>query len=232
MTTKNTARLAGLFYLLAAIAGGFGYSYVQRVLVRWDPAATAANILASETLFRAAIVSNLVSQVLLFFFGLTLFRLLKEVHKAWATVFLTSILMCVTIAVMNTMNSWGALWVLTGAGYLKGFSTEQLNSMALTFLRLNGVGQALLEIFWTPYYFALGLIAIKYRFIPKILGVLFILMGIAVWLNILDKFLVPTFHPVFFTRLVMGLGAVGGISTMLWLLIKGAHVESRAEGKS
>jgi hypothetical protein len=47
------------------------------------------------------------------------------------------------------------------------------------------------------------------------------IMGVGYGINILDKFLIPQFHPVMFTRLAMTLGALGGIPTILWLLIKG-----------
>ena len=221
-STKNTGRLAGLLYLSGIVTGGFGYSYVQSVIVRWDAAATAANILANESLFRAAIVSNLIAQVLLFFFGLTLFRLLKQVDKPWARVFLASVLISATLAVFNALNLFGALLMLSQADYLRVFSPDQLKAMALVFLRLGGIGQGLLEIFWSPYYFALGLIAIKHRFLPRIIGVFLMMMAAGYWINILDKFLIPQFHPLAFTRLAMSLGALGGIPTLLWLLIKGA----------
>jgi len=48
------------------------------------------------------------------------------------------------------------------------------------------------------------------------------IMGIGYAINILDKFLIPQFHPLMFTRLAMALGGLGGIPTILWLLIKGA----------
>jgi len=226
-STKNTARLAGLLWFLSAVTGGFGLFYIRSyVIVPRDAAATAGNIAASEFLFRAAIVSTLFSQLFLFFFGLILFHLFKEVHKVLATVFLTSIMMTVGIAVVNTLNHFGALLVLSQADYLKVFSPEQLNAMALIFIRLaNSVGQGLLEIFWTPYFFAFGLLIIKSKYLPKVLGVLLMIMAVGYAINILDKFLIPQFHPLLFTRSAMTLGALGGIPTMLWLLIKGAEVQ-------
>jgi hypothetical protein len=224
---KKRARLAGLLWFLAAVTGGFGLSYVRsNVIVSGDAAATAGNIVASEFLFRAAIVSTLFSQLFLFFFGLTMYHLFKEVNKALATVFLTSVMMTVAIAVVNAFNNFGALLVLSQADYLKAFTPEQLNAMAMIFLRLNNsIGQGLLEIFWTPYFFAFGLLVIKSRFLPKILGVLLMLMSVGYAINILTKFLIPQFYPAAFTRSAMALGALGGIPTILWLLIKGAKVQ-------
>jgi uncharacterized protein DUF4386 len=222
---KQTARLAGLFFLLSAIVGGFGYSYIRlTVLVPDNATATAANIMTAEIWFRAAIVASLLSQVFLFFFGLTLFRLFKDVHRRLAIVFVASIMMTVGIAVINQLNNLAVLLVLSPVEYLKVFTPEQLKALAMMFLRLSGLGQGLLEIFWTPYFVAWGLLAIKSKYFPQILGILLIIMGTGYSVNLLDKFLVPTFHPVFFTQLAMSLGALGGIPSILWLLIKGARV--------
>ena len=230
-STKKTARLAGLLWLLAAVTGGFGLSYIRsKVIVPEDAAATVANIIASEFLYRAAIVGTLLSQVFMFFFGLTLFRLFKGVHEALATVFLISIMMTVGIAVVNTLNHFEALLIVSQADYLKVFNPEQLKAMAMTSVRLaNGSGQGLLEIFWAPYYFSFGLLIIRSKFLPKVLGMLLMIMGVGFATNILQKFLIPQFHPVMFTRLAMTLGALGGIPTILWLLIMGAKMQPLAE---
>lgn len=226
-STKKTARLAGLLYFLTAVTGGFGLLYIRsNVIVTGDAAATAGNIVASEFLFRAAIVSNLFSQVFMFFFGLTLYYLFKKVDKVLATVLLTSIMMTVAIAVVNALNNFGALLVLSQADFLKAFTPEQLNAMAMIFLRLNNsFGQGLLEIFWTPYFFSFGLLIIKSKYMPKILGILLMIMSVCYAINVFEKFLLPQFHPVLFTRLAMTVGALGGIPTILWLLIKGAKVQ-------
>lgn len=228
-STKNTARIAGLLWFLSAVTGGFGLFYVRsRVIVSADAAATAGNITASEFMFRAAIVSNLIAQVLLFFLGLTLYQLFREVNKVWARALLASVMMTVAIAVVNAFNYFGALLVLSQADYLKAFAPEQLNAIALLLLRMgNSVGQGLLEIFWTPLYLSLGLLVIKSRFLPKALGILLMLMGIGFALNIFTKFLIPQFYPAIFTLLAMSLGALGGIPTISWLLIKGAKDEGQ-----
>jgi hypothetical protein len=226
-SSKKTARLAGLLLALSAVTGGFGLFYVRsNVIVLGDAAATVGNIVASEFLFRAAIVSSLFSQIFLFFFGLTVHHLFKEFNKALATVFLTSVMMTVAIAVVNALNNFGALLVLSQADYLKAFTPEQINAMAMIFLRLNNsIGQGLLEIFWVPYFFSFGLLVIRSRYLPKILGILLMIMSVGYAINILTKFLIPQFYPAAFTRLAMTLGALGGIPTIFWLLIKGAKVQ-------
>jgi len=226
-STKKTARLAGLLWLLTAVTGGFGLFYIRtNILVPGDAAATAGNILASEFIYRTAIVSILVAQVFMFFFGLTLVRLFKGVNEHLTRVILASVILTVGIAVLNTFNHFAALMILSGADFLKVFSTEQLNAMALTLVRLaNSTGQGLIEIFWAPYYFSFGLLVIKSKSLPKIIGIFLMIMGVGFAVNILQKFLFPPFHPVMFTQLAMLGGALGGLPTMFWLLIKGAKVQ-------
>jgi hypothetical protein len=227
ISLNKTARLAGLLWLLATVTGGFGLSYIRsKVIVPEDAAATVANILASEFWYRAAIVGTLLSQIFMFFFGLTLFRVFKNVNEVLARVLLISIMMSVGIAVVNTLNHFEALLILSQTDYLKVFNPEQLKAMAMTSLRLaNGSGQGLLEIFWAPFYFSFGLLVIRSKFLPQVLGVLLMIMGVGFATNILEKFLIPQFHPVLFTRLAMSLGALGGIPTILWLLIVGAKAQ-------
>ena len=233
MSRDKPGRFAGLLWFTSAVFGGFGLFYVRsNIIVSGDAAATAAKILASEPMLRAAIVSTLFSNVLLFFFGLSVFHLFKGVHKALATVLLTSILMTVAIAIVNQFNTLGALLVLGQADYLNAFNPDQRSVMAMIFLRMSNTGQGLLEIFWTPYFFSFGLLIVKSRYLPRILGILLMIMSVGYALNVSTKFLIPHFHPALFTQLAMSLGALGGIPSILWLLIKGPNVERVAEPAS
>lgn len=227
-SNNGTGRMAGLLWLLSTATGGFGLIYIRsNVIVPGVAAATAGNIMAANSLYRAAIVSSLFSQIFLFFLGLTLFQLFQKADKRLSTVLVASVIIAVAIAVVNTLNHFGALLVLGQADYLNVFSAEQLNAIAMILIRLaNSAGQGLLEIFWAPYYFSFGLLTIRSRFLPKIFGILLMFMGIGFALNIFEKFLFPQFYPALFSQLAMLVGALGGIPTMLWLLIKGADIRA------
>src|SRR5688572_8758279 len=227
-SSNGTGRMAGLLWLLSTATGGFGLFYIRsNVIAPGDAVATAGNIMAADSLYRAAIVSSLFSQIFLFFLGLTLFHLFQKVDKRLATALVASVIIAVAIAVVNTLNHFGALLVLGQADYLNVFNSEQLNAIAMTLIRLaNSAGQGLLEIFWTPYYFVFGLLIFKSRFMPKIFGILLMIMGAGFALNVFEKFLFPQFYPALFSQLAMFGGGLGGIPTMLWLLIKGANVQS------
>lgn len=227
--TNHTVRLPGLLWFLSAVFGGFGLFYIRsNIIVPGDAAATAANIMSSQFLYRTAIVSTLFSQVFLFLFGITLFYLFKEVNRMLTTVLLTAVMMTVGISVVNTLNHFAALLVLGQAEYLKVFSPGQLNALAMIFLRLaNSFGQGLLEIFWTPYFFSFGILIIRSRFAPKILGILLMVASVGYAINVFTKFLIPQFHPVMFTRSAMALGALSVLPTLLWFLIIGARISKQ-----
>lgn len=228
MNFKKTARLAGLFWLLVAITAGFSLGYVRpRMIVTGDAAATANNIMANESLFRVAIASYIFSQIFSLFFGLTVFRLFRGVNKTWTNVALSSMLVSVAVAVINTVNNIAALLVLSKADYLNAFGQEQLNAMTMVFLRLNNAGLGFSELFFGLYLVSFALLIIRSEFIPKIFGILLIIGGLAFAVNTFTKLLLPQFYPATFTQLTMFANAIGGIPIIFWLLIKGVKEEQQ-----
>ncbi|HWO39380.1 MAG TPA: DUF4386 domain-containing protein, partial [Candidatus Acidoferrum sp.] len=85
-STKKTARIAGLLYLVNGVTGFFSIIYVPgKLIVSEDAAATANNILASERLFRLGIVSELICAAEFVFLLWVLYRLLGAVNKTHAS---------------------------------------------------------------------------------------------------------------------------------------------------
>jgi hypothetical protein len=216
-------RRAGLLWLLASVTGGTALMYVRsHVYVPGDAAATASAILADVPRFRLAIVGTLVSQLAMLFLALELYRVFAPVERVLSRVLLVSMAISVALACANQLPNLVALLLLGPEPWLQVFPQAQRDTLVLLMLRVqNGVGQGLLEIFWTPFYVALGLIVLRTRALPRALGALLVLMGAGFAVNILDKLLVPQWYPQGFTQLAMGLGALGGIPTMLWLLVRG-----------
>ena len=56
---------------------------------------------------------------------------------------------------------------------------DQLDAMAMLFLRLHHYGVVANELFWGLWLFPFGLLVFRSRFLPRILGVWLILNGIA-----------------------------------------------------
>jgi hypothetical protein len=223
---KKTARLAGFLYLMVVPLGIFGIMYVpSRLIVAGDAAATANNLMASESLFRLAIVSNLLASIVMLLVVLVLYKLLKPVNKNMAWLMVIFVLVAVPIAMLSELTQFAALQLLSGADYLALFTTEQLQAQALLFLRLHDQGSAIAFVFWGLWLFPLGYLVFKSGFLPRILGVL---LMIACFGYVIDSFAIFLgYH----TNIGLFTGW-GEVIFLLWLLIKGVNVEQWEEKRA
>src|SRR6266404_5735365 len=155
---RTKARLAGLFYLLYTATGSWGYSVSQRLVVGGDAAATASNILAKEPLFRLAIAANLVSAACYIVVTALLYEIFKPVDR--------------------TVSRLAALDVLKGGPYLSVFSAQQLQGLALLFLKLNIRALDMGQIFFGFQWIAIGYLIIRSIFLPQIFGAIAAFSGL------------------------------------------------------
>jgi len=225
--TNNTARVAGLLYVLTGITGAFSLMYVpQTLIVPGNATATANNILASEMLFRIGIVSGLVSGTAFIFLVRALYRLLNEVSKTHASLMVTLVLVSVAIGCLNEVNNIAALTLFRGADFLAVFDKPQRDALAMLFLRLHAQGNFINEIFWGLWLFPFGVLVMRSRFLPRILGVLLIVNCFAYVAISLTWLLLPAYGNVAFRASMPAL--LGELWILLWLLIKGAKVQQLA----
>ena len=225
MTTRTAitpplviARVAGFLYLLVAPLGIFGLYVSSTLIVAGDPAATASNIMASESLFRLGVVSDMLAAIVMLLVVLVLYTLLKPVNRNLALLMVSLLLVGVPISLLNKVNQFASLQLLSGVDYLTGFTTEQLQTLAFLFLRLHSRGANIAFIFWGLWLLPLGYLVFKSGFLPKILGVLLVISCFGYLIN---SFAIFLGYPV-----NIGLvSAVGELLFIFWLLIKGVNVE-------
>jgi hypothetical protein len=111
MNPNKTARIAGLLYLIPFILSFLAIFLRQSLIVPGDAATTANNIMASESLFRLSIVSDLIVQAVFVLVVLLLYKLLKPVNKNHAVLVVIFFLVSVPIAMLNMLNQFAALLV-------------------------------------------------------------------------------------------------------------------------
>lgn len=221
MNPNTTARIAGFLYLLLMLFGVFGLLYAPNALVvQGDAVGTAKNIMANEFLFRLSIVSTLISQVVNIFLVLFLYKLLKPVNKNYAALMVIFILVAVPIAMLSVLNKVAVLLLLSGAGFLAVFATNQLQALVPVFLDLHEYGMSIAGIFWGLWLFPMGYLVFKSNYIPKIIGVLLIIGGVGYLVDFVTFFVFPNFGVVFSEYAFLG-----EVLMVFWLLIKGVNVE-------
>jgi hypothetical protein len=221
-STKKTARVAGLLYVLFSIPGFFGLIYVpSHLVVRGDSTATASNIMASESLFRAGIASNLIGQIGFIFVALALYRLFKGVDKTQASLMVILFVVSVPISILNELNHVAPLMLLHGTNFSSVFDKPQLDALVMMFLGLYDQGINLAEIFWGLWLFPFGVLVFRSRFLPRILGILLLIAGCGYVMESFTYLLLSPGHGHIVYK-IAGILEAGELPMMLWLLIMGA----------
>lgn len=221
--TVKTARVAGALYLSMVVTGPFSLIYLpNKLIVPGNAAATAGKVLASEMLFRLGIVADLVGAVLFILLAMALYRLFSGVNKAHASLMVALVLVSATIGFVNVLSNIAALTLFRGADFLAVFDKPQRDALGMLFLRLHGQGNLINEIFWGLWLFPFGVLVMRSRFLPRILGVLLIVNGFAYLAISLTSLLFPDYGNLLFRAAMPAL--LGELWIMLWLLIKGAKV--------
>ena len=227
------SRVPGLLWLGLAITGGFGLAFIRSsILVPDDAAATIANVRASEFMFRLALTSTLLSQVITVLFAIRLYSLFRTTSRTSALVVFVTLLITSGFAAFNTVLHSGALFLLSNSHLLSDFSTEQINSLAYAMIRIaNGPGQGAIELFWPVTYFTLGMLVIRSKITPTLFGYLLFIASAGFLANLTNKYLFPWYYPAQFTLLAQSLAALTIAPNILWWTIRGVRSVEANKGE-
>ena len=166
------ARLAGVLYLLTSLVAFDEFSVLGRLVVHDDPAATAANILAHQLLFRLGFAAQIVAQVLNIFLAVIFFDLFRVVSRSFARLVVFLMLTGTAIETVALLNRFAPMIILHGGNYLSAFNAEQLQGAAYASLQLYEFGFTTALVFFGFYCLSLGYLVFKSAFLPHIIGVL------------------------------------------------------------
>lgn len=223
---RKAARFAGVLYLVIAVAAIVAHMYVPaQLIVPGDAAATASNITASEPLFRIGIGSEfivLLSEIVL---SVVLYSIFRPVNKTLSLIAAVSRLTMTTIHGINLINYFFVLLLLRGGEYVSAFGTEQIHALVSLFLEAHSYGFTIGIAFLTIHVFVLGYLILRSGYVPRVLGILFILAGFG---YLFDSFaiLLTTGYETTPPWIAMPI-AIAEIAFPLWLLVKSVNVPSQ-----
>jgi len=218
---QKIGRVAAIVFLIIFFQGMSAELFIRpEIIVPGDAATTVNNIVASESLFRLSLVSDLIRQMFMLLLVLVLYKLLKPVNKSIAMLMVIFALISIPITMLNELNHFAALLLSTVADYQTAFGADQLNTLVMFFLDLRHYGTFIPGIF-SLWLLLLGYLVFKSGFLPRILGILLMIGGICYSIQAVLFFLYPNFD-----TMILGLFAfIGEFIFYLWLLIKGVNVE-------
>ena len=131
------------------------------------------------------------------------------------------------VQAISSLFHLAPLALLGGAPYLSVFTVEQLQALALVFLRLRAAAYHNIGlVFFGLYCLLVGILILRSTFLPRILGVLMVLAGLS-YVLFLSPPLVRSLQPY-----ILVFPAVGQISLTLWLLAIGVNAQRWKERAS
>ncbi|MFZ2782858.1 MAG: DUF4386 domain-containing protein [Sediminibacterium sp.] len=229
-TNKNTARAAGLIYLVVIITGMFSLAYVPQKLIDWNNGrVTLNNITASRFLFRLGIYSSAVCYVAFTFLPLVLYKFLRTVNESHARAMVLLSLLSVPLSFNNLQYKYAALTLTGKASFLQNISIAELQSKLMFSLHQYNDGILLATVFWGLWLFPFGLLVYRSGFIPKFLGVLLMLGSIGYLINFTGNTLLENYAQIGIGKYIGMLPAVAEIGICFWLLFFG--LKARRNGK-
>ena len=219
---KRLARIAGVLYLLVGIFGGFAEGYLEpKMYVAGNAAATVGNVAANSGLVRMGVVADLLDGTVFVFLAMTLYILLKHVHKSVARAMLVLVALATGITCLNAVFEFEGLRVATGAVNLAAFGTAGSNALVLLLLDTQHYGLLIAQIFFGLWLVPLGYLVYKSAgWFPKWLGVLLVVGDACYLVDLLAAFLVPDFGKQIHGFVTIP-SAIAEISMVVYLLVIG-----------
>ena len=215
-SARSSARIAGLCYLAGALASLLGQLVIpDRLVVANNAATTAANILAHEPLYRFSAILALACIPFHVVWAVLFFRLFKPVNETLVTVAGGAMLLACAVWTLCFLFAIASLTVLKGTRSFSAFAPEQLQAVALVFVRLNAQAYDVGLAFFGWWCMLVGYLIYKSHFLPRTIGALYALAGVA-YLTLLYAPLSRALYPY-----NLALAGPGELSLLLWLLVKG-----------
>jgi hypothetical protein len=219
------ARIAGILYLLIIVGALFvPFAVAPTGMMLGDAALpTAAKIQAAKSLYVLGGAAQLIVYACDLGVALIFYELLKPVSRSVALLATFFRLVFVAIASANMLNHFAPLIFLSGTDYLSAFKPDQLQALALVFLRLRTFGFDIALVFFGFHCLLVGYLIFKSTFFPRILGVGLAIGGVGYLANILATAIPPAMRAQLFPYTMLPAG-VAEISLTLWLIIVGVNV--------
>lgn len=218
---RSLARMAGAFQLLEALTATFGQVIVlNRLVVYGNAAATAANIVGHERLFWVGFASSLIGVVFHIAWAFLLYDLFKYVNRRVSLFATFVILVGCAVQAITILLYIAPLLVLRGGSAFSAFTTDQLQGLALLFLRLNSSAFNIYLVFFGLWCLLTGFLIFRSTFLPRVLGVLLAISGLG-WMI----YLWPPLANRLFMPYIAGASALGEIPLELWLLVMAVNAQ-------
>jgi hypothetical protein len=215
------ARWAGGLYLAYILANVLASSLGHIGLS--DSQTLRAAITGDEGMFRLGLVAAIGSALLFVLTAWALYALLRPVNEPLALLLLV---LNVTGVAVQCASYLPLLAVLAQSDSV-GLTAAQLEALSTLSVATYQTGFVMAQVFFSAWLFPLGWLVLRSGFLPRVLGWLLLLDGVAVLVWFLQAFLAPGYPAISYPSWVVGF--VAEFSFALWLVVKGVPAEVAAD---
>jgi hypothetical protein len=213
------ARIVGIVYLLYFVTAFVGQGFIQQVGISGsDAARTTKNLVAHEAAFRAGIAFGLISLALYITLTALFYQVFRPVSRTLSLLAAFFGLVGCTLQAAGSGFQGAALLVVGSGSSSVALTTDQAQALALVLLKVNIQANAVDFVFFALFLLINGSLILRSTFLPRFLGVLPMLAGIA-GLTIL--------WPPLASTVLLYIEVLAGVAEgllMLWLLVMGVNL--------
>jgi hypothetical protein len=221
---RYEARVAGFCYLLVISGGIFSALFAREALFApGDAASTARAIAENETLWRWGMAVHLLYLIPGALMNVILYRLLKPVHATLALLALVLAMCDIAMEALLLTSLYVPLAMIEEGGPLSALPEAQRQALGHLAVRLFLTGWSFALLLFSGFCAVTGLLILRSRLIPRLIGGLMIAAGASYFVNSLAGMVSPMLAAMLLPWILLP-SFVGEFSLGMWLLVKGVRM--------
>jgi hypothetical protein len=213
-SSPPSPRVIGVVWVLYFLIGAIGALLTRGIIVSTDAAATANNILAHASLYRAGFAVDLVANLIYIALTALLFGLFRRVNPTLALLAALFSLVGCTVQIVGELLRLAPTVVLSNPQLANAFGAQQLQASALLSVILYRSVFQISFVLFACFELVTGFLILRSTFLPRGLGWWWIAAGV-IWLTFLWPPLATSIWPLLVA------GGAAELALPIWLLVKG-----------
>lgn len=220
----SATRVAGLVYLFVILTGVFSIAYVPGQLVDYrDGAATMARLAADPGLYRAGLAAGMACYLAYLLLPLALYPVLADSHRGLAGLMVILAVCGALLSLINLGHKFDVLALISQRPGLASLTAADVQGQVMLALTRYNQGLVLAQLFWGTWLIPLGLLGLRSGVLPRGLGVLLVVGGIAYVFHSFAWTAFAGYAQGALARYVTTPASLAEIGTCLWLLFARAR---------
>jgi hypothetical protein len=214
------ARIAGFCYLLVISGGIFSALFVREALfVPGDAASTARAIADNQGLWRWGIAVHLLYLIPGALMNVILYRLFKPTDATLALLAFVLAMCDIAMEALLLTGLFVPLAMVGDGGSLSALPVEHRQALGHLAVRVFLTGWSFALLLFAVFCAVTGLLIVRSKLIPRLIGALMIAAGASYFVNSLTGIVSPRLSVILLPWILLP-SFVGECSLGLWLLVK------------